>query len=119
MSVNRDYYVIAGYDLTGCETDTFEDWKWSTEGEKFHCYQRKGQVQLFYDPMGDSHLYFGYILAHGDEYECPTGKINVSEIEEVKSEVENKFQELINQGAISEGCKPYVSYQILAFEECS
>ena len=58
-------------------------------------------------------------MAHGDEYECPTGKISISEIDEVKSQVENKFQELINQGAISEGCKPYVLYQILAFEECS
>lgn len=119
MSVNRDYYVIAGYDLTGYETDIFEDWKWSTEGDKFRCYQREGQIQFFDDPMAGDYLYFGYILAHGDEYECPTGKIDVSTIEEVKSDVENKLQELINQGVISEGCKPNILYQILAFEECS
>lgn len=119
MSVNKDYYVIAGYDLTKYKTDAFEDWKWTGEGEKFHCYQRKGQIQLFYDPMDDSHLYFGYILAHGDEYECPTGKIDISKIEEIKSDVENKLQELIDQGVISEDCKENIVYEILAFEECS
>ena len=33
MSVNRNYYVIAGYDLTEFKTDKFKDWKWTEEGE--------------------------------------------------------------------------------------
>lgn len=119
MSVNRDYYVIAGYDLTGYETDIFEDWKWSDEGEKFHCYQCKDQIQLFYDPMGDSHLYFGYIFACGDEYDCPTGKIEISRVEEVRSDVENKLRELVELGVIGNNFKTDAAYKILAFEECS
>lgn len=46
MSVDRNYYVIAGYDLTGMETDKFDDWKWSEDGEKYTCYHRKGKIQL-------------------------------------------------------------------------
>lgn len=119
MSVNKDYYVIAGYDLTGYETDTFGDWKWTTEGEKFHYYQRKGQIQFFDDPMSGCYLYFGYILAHGDEYSCPTGKIEISKVEEVRNEVENKLQELIELGVISKEFKADTAYKILAFEECT
>lgn len=37
MSMNKHYYVIAGYDLTGWETDKYEDWKWSDDGEKYIC----------------------------------------------------------------------------------
>ena len=34
MSVSRDFYVIAGYDLTGWDTDKLRDWKWE-EGEEY------------------------------------------------------------------------------------
>jgi len=27
MSVESSYYLIVGYDLTGCETDKFDNWK--------------------------------------------------------------------------------------------
>ena len=80
MSVNRNYYVIAGYDLTGMETDKFDDWKWSDEGEDYICYQRKGKIQFFYDPMSGGHLYFGYILACGDMYEYETSKFKVEDV---------------------------------------
>ena len=33
MSVNRNYYVIAGYDLTGLDTDKFNEWKWTEDGK--------------------------------------------------------------------------------------
>lgn len=119
MSINKDYYVIAGYDLAGQKTERFEDWKWTEEGEKFTSYQRKGYVQIFDDPMSGEHLYFGYILAHGDQYECPTHKIEIGIIEAVRNEVENQLQELIELGVISENCRAFDSYKILAFEECS
>lgn len=35
MSMESHYYVIAGYDLTDCETDKFKDWKWTEEGEDY------------------------------------------------------------------------------------
>ena len=34
MSVSRDFYVIAGYDLTGWDTDKLRDWKWE-DGEEY------------------------------------------------------------------------------------
>ena len=105
MSVNKDYYVIAGYDLTRYKTEAFEDWKWTDEGKKFHCYQRKGQIQLFYDPMGDSHLYFGYILAHGDEYSCPTEVISLKDVCEIRDSVEAKVKELWELGVIDKECR--------------
>ena len=39
MSMGSYYYVIAGYDLTGNETDKFKDWKWSDYGEDYICNQ--------------------------------------------------------------------------------
>jgi hypothetical protein len=46
MSMESHYYVIAGYDLTGNETDKFKDWKWSDEGEDYICNQYKGEIQF-------------------------------------------------------------------------
>ena len=62
MSMESHYYVIAGYDLTGCETDKFKDWKWTEKGEDYINNQCKGEIQFFNDPMSGSYLYFGYIL---------------------------------------------------------
>ena len=72
MSMESNYYVIAGYDLTGNETDKFKDWKWSDEGEDYFCKQRKGEIQFFDDLMSGSYLYFGYVLASGNEYSFDT-----------------------------------------------
>ena len=44
MSMESHYYVVAGYDLTGNETDKFKDWKWSDEGEDYICNQGKGEI---------------------------------------------------------------------------
>ena len=27
MSINKNYYAIAGYDLTGWQTDKYDEWK--------------------------------------------------------------------------------------------
>lgn len=80
MSVESKYYAIVGYDLTGCETDKFKDWKWTDEGEKYTCNQVKDRIQIFYDPMSGMHLYLGYILGCGDQYETETTKINLKDI---------------------------------------
>jgi hypothetical protein len=34
MSIDRNFYVIAGYDLDGYKTDKYEDWSLTEEGEK-------------------------------------------------------------------------------------
>jgi hypothetical protein len=117
MSISRNYYVIAGYDLTGMKTDKFDDWKWTDEGEKYTCNQIKGKIQFFDDPMSGSHLYFGYILAGGDMYEYETSKFKVSDVSKVHDEVRCKLANMINIGLIKP--KFILEYQIIAFEECT
>lgn len=118
MSVYRNYYVIAGYDLTGMETDKFDDWKWTDDGEKYRCYQSKGHIQFFDDPMSGSYLYFGYILADGDQYDFSTTKFNVNDVNGVFGNVESELIKLIELGVISKSPQLKPKYQIIAFEEC-
>ena len=40
MSVDRRYYLINGYDLTGMDCDKLEDWKWTDEGEDDFFYKK-------------------------------------------------------------------------------
>lgn len=122
MSIDRNYYVIAGYDLTGMETDKFDDWKWSTEGEDYVCYQSKGKIQFFYDQMSEEHLYFGYILAECSMYENDyVFKLNMSDITNISSiiheEVKKEFVNVQEMGVIKKDFIP--EYQIISFVECS
>lgn len=119
MSMNRNYYVIAGYDLTGWETDKFDDWKWTDEGEKYICNQRKGNIQLFDDPMSSSHLYLGFVLAAGDEYEFRTDNFDVEFVTCIKNLVTSELIKLIGLGVISRDPKFNPKYQVIVFEECT
>lgn len=80
MSLFKNYYIIAGYDLTGYVTEKYEDWKWTDEGEQYICRQSKGNIQLFDDPCNGEHFYLGYILANGDQYEFKTTSIDLLDI---------------------------------------
>ena len=114
MSLFKNYYVIAGYDLTGHATEKYESWKWSADGEKYLCYQSKGNIQLFDDPCNGSHFYLGYILAHGDQYDFPATEIEFDALTE--EAVSIKLKELCDLGIIdSHGGR----FKIIAFEECS
>lgn len=119
MGVVRNYYVIAGYDLTGMETDKFDDWKWTEEGEDYTCYQRKGKIQFFYDPMSGNHLYFGYILASGDMYGYETSKFKVDDVNAIYGDVKAELVKLIEMGVITKDPRFVPEYQIIAFEECT
>ena len=120
MSISRNYYVIAGYDLTGWETDQFEDWKWTDEGEEFTCNQIKGNIQLFDDPMSGEYLYLGYILAMGDEYEFETAKINLNEVKRQESYVYDKLKQFINNNIIDNIIPSNdFKYEVIVFEECT
>lgn len=120
MSIEKNYYVITGYDLSKYVTDKYEDWRWTPEGEEFLCYQSKGNIQIFDDPMDSSYLYLGYILAEGDEYYFETSKMNPVMIlsESIQNKVIKKMHKLINIGVIT--TEAYAAdYQLIVFEECT
>lgn len=119
MSVSRDFYVIAGYDLTGWDTDKLRDWKWE-EGEEYICNHSKGNIQLFDDPMSDSYLYFGYVLARNEMYEDDeVSKFKVDDITRVYGEVKSELIKLQELGVITKDPKFVPEYQIISFVECS
>ena len=118
MSMESHYYVIAGYDLTGNETDKFKDWKWSDEGEDYFCKQRKGEIQFFNDPMSDSYLYFGYVLASGDEYSFNTTSFEMSDIEKCFGKVKAELVKLQELGVITKDQHFKPVFKIIVFEEC-
>ena len=119
MSMVKDYYVIAGYDLTNYETDKFADWKWSKEGENYTCCQRKGEIQFFDDPMSNLHLFFGYVLAAGDQYDFETATFEISDIEKCVEKVKTELIKLQEMGVITKDQYFKPEFKIIAFEECS
>lgn len=64
MSVNKNIYVVFGYDLSDHydellteefhDSDLYEEWAFK---------HRAGQIQIFTDPMSGDHLYLGCIAA--------------------------------------------------------
>lgn len=119
MSVMKNYYVIVGYDLTGYETDKYDDWKWSEKGEKYTCNHIKGEIQLFDDPMSGLHLYFGYILVSGDEYDFETTSFELSDIEKHTGNVKDELIKLQEIGVISRDPHFKPVLKIIVFEECT
>lgn len=119
MSVERNYYVIGGYDLTNFKADKYDEWKWSEEGEKYTCYQMNGKIQLFDDPIGGSHLYLGYIFAAGDEYDFDAVCFSVSDIEKHHKDVESELLKLVDVGVIRKEALIHSAFNLMAFEECS
>lgn len=119
MSMNKNYFMIAGYDLTEYITEKYDDWKWTDEGEQYICYQSKGNIQLFDDPMDSNHLYLGYVLAHGDEYYMETTKLKVEDILSWMTNVtvNVKLRELIEIGVVAPEAES-AEYQFIIFEEC-
>ena len=115
MSVESKYYAIVGYDLTGYETDKFKDWKWTDEGEKYTCNQVKDRIQIFHDPMSGMHLYLGYILGGGDQYETETTKINLKDINDKVGLVFDELVKLQDLGVIKKNLQE--KCQFIMFEE--
>ena len=116
MSVEKNYFAIAGYDLTGYQTDEYKDWYWD-KGEDYVCNQRKGKIQLFDDPRDGNYLYLGYILACGDEYDFNMGKYDVEYLNKIKGRVRSELGKLVNLGVINKEAKYKEKYQVIVFEE--
>ena len=69
MSVESNIYFVFGYDLSDKRDELItEEFMDDDDNERFYYNQRRGQVQMFTDPMSGSYLYYGYIAASFDEY---------------------------------------------------
>ena len=117
MSIEKNYYVIGGYDLSNYKTDKFDDWKWTDEGEKYIYNHIKGKIQLFTDLMDGVYLYFGYIFASGDEYSFDTAKFTVEEFSAQNFPVYEWLTKLVGLGVIKEEALYKVTYKCIIFEE--
>lgn len=115
MSVNKETFLIIGCDIKDCLTEKFEDWYWSKDGEKYHDYQRKGNIQIIDDGMSGQYTYFGYIVANfEDDYGKHCEEIDFKNIDEMSVEVEIELQKLINRGIVDkEKCKDLKTKVIL------
>ncbi len=117
MSVDKNYYVIGGYDLTDFKTDKYDDWKWTNQGEEYTCNQTTGQIQLFDDPMDNSYLYLGYIFASGDEYDFDTVHFDLLDAELCRDEIEAELPKLADMGIISKAALEQTKFKIIVFAE--
>lgn len=119
MSLYKNYYIIAGYDLTAYKTDKYDDWKWTDEGEQFTCHQSNGNIQLFDDPMDGFHLYLGFVFMSADEYEFRTTVININEFLRQHPYVLSKLRYLVDIDVVDKGALDNLDYEMFAFEECN
>ena len=119
MSIDTNYYVIAGYNLTKhINHDKYEDWMWSEEWENYTNYQNKGYIQLFYDPMNNNYLYFGYTLVSGNGWDFESDSFYMQDIEEVKQKIYEELLKLIEIGVIKNDAL-LEQYKVIAFVEYS
>lgn len=76
-------------------------------------------MQLFDDTMCGEHLYLGYVLASGDEYEFETTVFDLADIESTFGNVRSKFTKLQEIGVISKDPHFKLEIKIIAFEKCT
>lgn len=102
MGMYRYDYIVLGYDLMKYEREIRKYFD-RLEEEKKYCIiddmysqQSVGNVQLFDDPAGGSHLIYGLIVCACDEYDGflkPTDLGNLLEVKVKQDEVFKALQE--------------------------
>lgn len=114
MSMNRNDYVIVGYDFTSLRDVLYtEEWAENDKNiDKWESYQSKGNIQIFSDPCSGEYLYFGYILSANDEYETEETQIGISELQKLKNTVDEKLKQV--GWNIS---REPIPYQVICFSE--
>lgn len=118
MSVESNYYVIAGYDLTGYETKEYDDYKYSKEIEKLTDNQAVGNIQLFDDSVCGSNLYLGYIFVTRKAYSFETQVLDVEKMWQIEALVHECLKMLCEFGAVDSESLTQCKYQLIAFEKC-
>ena len=68
--------------------------------------------------MNDSYLYFGYVLASGDEYSFNTEMFNISDIEKCHGYIETELVKLQKIGIIKKDLQFKPVFKVIVFEEC-
>lgn len=116
MGMEATHYAIIGYDLTTFQTNKFNNWKWTEEGEVYCNYQKKGYIQFFDDPASGNYLYFGYILTENSDFGDETSSYFMEDIQRQIPYVKSKLKELAKTGIIS-GNLVYEKIQFISFVE--
>ena len=120
MSMTREDYIIFGFDLSPYRDQIYtEEWRTDENIDKWECYQSKGNIQLFTDPMSGLHLYFGYILLSQNEYDIPeTIKINLVDNgeEEVNEKYDMVLEALIESNLIQQSMQETIENDKVPFE---
>lgn len=120
MSMTREDYIIFGFDLSPYRDQIYtEEWRTDENINKWECYQSKGNIQLFTDPMSGLHLYFGYIILSQNEYDTPeTIKINL--VDNGEKEINEKYdmvlEALIESNLIQQFMRETIENDKVPFE---
>ena len=115
MSIEANYYLISGYDLTGMETNKFDDWRYTEDAENYFCYQYKDHIQLFDDPMNRDYLYLGYIHFNCNQYDDhETNKFYLEDLDR-QEDVDFTLEYLKSIGVIEYNTKPI--FKVISFVE--
>ena len=124
--MTRENYIVLGFDLSPYREQIYTD-EWCTDEniDKWEYCQTKGNIQLFTDPMSESHLYFGYILSAQDEYDEPeVTKISLrdEEIKDMEKIWDKTMDALIESKLISESMmgvleEDEVPFEVICFTE--
>lgn len=112
MGMEATHYTIIGYDLTGCKTNKFDDWRWTEEGERFFAYQSKGYIQFFDD---GNYLYFGYILSENSEYGDRESMCSIGDIQRPIPYIKARLRGLVSDGVIND--IDYEKIRLISFVE--
>lgn len=126
MSMTREDYIILGFDLSPYREQIYTDeWRTDENIDKWECYQNKGNIQLFTDPMSGLHLYFGYIVSAQDEYDTPeVTKISLQYeeskyMETIRDKVLDALNEtkLISESMMETIAKDNIPFEVICFAE--
>jgi len=118
MSLEKNYFVIIGYNIMDYITDKFSNWVDTEEFEKYAYNHNVNTIQLFNDPVGGCHLYFGKIIAMGDEYSFENSSFDINELYKAKDEVIEEVLNLNTKGIFKDIFNLLDKMQIITFMEC-
>lgn len=119
MSYCETNFTILGYDLTSIYDEIMGgDWNTDKNKRKWTCEIVPGNIQLFYDPYYERHLYFGYIISKREFYDEEDTIIPIGELEDLRTDI---VQGLVDSGLTSymNGKISFVSLKIICFSEWS